>query len=1767
MAGKFAGVLAEWYKSTGKNGDAYVKLEKEMKDTFEELGNYLKGASDPTGVAAACSRVPERYWVYTGRSQDKLLCKALLRVVYWMNGLDEWARSRSDGANEKELKEYLRCIIGHAAMIRLLSNKCQVVDIVQAVQKAQANVAGIIDKENLNKKCGWVTLEHMKFSSKFLGKTLVEWVNEQNRAQGWSSTYINWTMCPKKGTWDHGKIEEEKDKSKGILDLVKEKKARELHEKVYQQGSSTSPGSPASAVDPTSPVGPTSPHGSPTASEDILEQFLQNAESCKAEEKDNMQNCLRKKLDLTIGKPCGDSSSNFCSRVDCILKKKKEMNDSSTGKTVTENKVREEIKTEVTSFDSALSNNAARDNDIDTLCKDVKCTNDGNEEHCVRKETCKLIVKALKDIHQIKKEDGSRSDGDRENDRIFKSTIHCMALNALIHKLKKEAEEGGYGCAVEDGIEKAFKVADDNRSVWCKEKVKGSGNEKGSCESCGKDNQCVSTEVGGIKPRDVVLGMLNNDTTPNIQPTLEGLHSQATLCDRLHCAINQWKTTTTAAGTRTTTKAGTGQINDEEFWKEHGPMRTLWEELAEKMKATNGTGNGECDSFETEAEKWACKYLHAGFKQLYEGTSSAGAGNDGVLDNPSFRQTMGCFLLHAYANEMKRKATCNIEKGISTAFTTAGSGKGGTACNGGASGKGPCVPCQWQENILNTCTIKTNGSAPGAGPDSNVENKLKTIVNDQDSKIEEMLTKINERTSLCDHMKCIATHLSSSTGQQHSNTTADNFWKDDVKNLWKELVEEMRKNGTNGQAECNGFDNPSATVACNYLHVAFKKLKELSKSIKTDGTKYPILHKDPSFAQTMGCFLLHSYAKHMQKESICDIEKGIKQAFKAWEPNNTGNCTGNSPCIECKWEGKDYDTCQIKTNGGTGTTVQTAVKEKLEEIVHKDKDPNIKTMLNKINKMKTLCDGLKCIASHLNSTNTQTKQSASIFWTEGGEVGQLWEELSNAMKTNGGNNKSGNVCTEMDDGTTGTGGSRTATNPERKACNYLHAGLKALYNGPTTTATKSSSSTTPLLDNPLLRQTVGCLLLHAYAKQMQGKSQCVITSGLKKAFQNNNTSCTNDSSCIKCEWEDTDYDNCQITTNDKTEIAKTKVQDMVKGGTTLTTTMEEVNKTESLCDKFQCAASNWFKNHSNVNSGTTKNTSCNFWDGAVRTTLQAMFKHIDEKGKTETNAACNDFGDGNPDSVERKACNHITAGLEHINTLSGSGGNDNDQLLARAVGCIALNMYADKIINESKEKCPIHDTKIIEMFNEWNRINNYSCLDSGGSGNGNNNCFVCQRQWEDFKICELSVSNTLINTTSTNGTCSSNNTNRKEVQTELNNLFEDKNTIKMSETLSTINKMDDNFCTQLQCAAKQYHTKTLKKSGTEPVSWENIKSDATEELTALLKDMNDPTKQSAAEQYCSDKDAKWDALGHKKSKTNKAACLLFAAGLKHIYNQKKGQRNGPSFGQTMGCLFLKEYAKQLKKMAEEKRKGNSWVHPLCDIEDGINHAFEKSENIMKETSPCNKNVPNSCFVCTQNGSYDDCKIGNDKVGSKVNKLFKDPTKQTHMQQTLENTVCPILLTDLLTPFLPLAPVSIGLSAMAYYLWKYFGPLGKGGPRFRRSPAEIPGPSIQDHVLGHVDEGAAHEYRLVKERKPRSAPTRTKRSGRVNRRTIIEIHFEVLDECQKGDTQLNQKDFLELLVQEFMGSEFMEEEQVPKEEVLMEPVPMELVPNLGSGFMV
>ncbi|ANQ05762.1 SICA antigen [Plasmodium coatneyi] len=162
------------------------------------------------------------------------------------------------------------------------------------------------------------------------------------------------------------------------------------------------------------------------------------------------------------------------------------------------------------------------------------------------------------------------------------------------------------------------------------------------------------------------------------------------------------------------------------------------------------------------------------------------------------------------------------------------------------------------------------------------------------------------------------------------------------------------------------------------------------------------------------------------------------------------------------------------------------------------------------------------------------------------------------------------------------------------------------------------------------------------------------------------------------------------------------------------------------------------------------------------------------------------------------------------------------------------------------------------------------------------------------------------------------------------------------------------------------------------------------------------------------------------------------------------------------------------------------------------------------------------------------------------------------------------------PYLPLTPAVLGISIMSYLLWKYFGMLGKRRKRHRRAH-QVRGPSLEQQIVDHVDHLGPREYYIVKQRRqPRSTPIkrrkkrvpghrRADRRGGVRRRMIIDIHLEVLDECQKGELHSTKEDFFEILVQEFMGSEFIKEQNVPEEQVSRVDVSKIEIPSLDSGF--
>ncbi|KJP85107.1 hypothetical protein AK88_05259 [Plasmodium fragile] len=124
------------------------------------------------------------------------------------------------------------------------------------------------------------------------------------------------------------------------------------------------------------------------------------------------------------------------------------------------------------------------------------------------------------------------------------------------------------------------------------------------------------------------------------------------------------------------------------------------------------------------------------------------------------------------------------------------------------------------------------------------------------------------------------------------------------------------------------------------------------------------------------------------------------------------------------------------------------------------------------------------------------------------------------------------------------------------------------------------------------------------------------------------------------------------------------------------------------------------------------------------------------------------------------------------------------------------------------------------------------------------------------------------------------------------------------------------------------------------------------------------------------------------------------------------------------------------------------------------------------------------------------------------------------------------------PYIPaIIPAVVGIGIIAFFLWKYFAYLAKRR-RTYRTVRDVPSPPLDEEILDHLQRGEPppdYGYTMIRDTRPGRLPAaRRRRQPRVNRRTIIELHLEVLNECEATEWQHVKEDYLQILVQEFMG---------------------------------
>ncbi|KJP85013.1 hypothetical protein AK88_05355 [Plasmodium fragile] len=155
-------------------------------------------------------------------------------------------------------------------------------------------------------------------------------------------------------------------------------------------------------------------------------------------------------------------------------------------------------------------------------------------------------------------------------------------------------------------------------------------------------------------------------------------------------------------------------------------------------------------------------------------------------------------------------------------------------------------------------------------------------------------------------------------------------------------------------------------------------------------------------------------------------------------------------------------------------------------------------------------------------------------------------------------------------------------------------------------------------------------------------------------------------------------------------------------------------------------------------------------------------------------------------------------------------------------------------------------------------------------------------------------------------------------------------------------------------------------------------------------------------------------------------------------------------------------------------------------------------------------------------------------------LVYHDTKGKGPDKNPDNTVPPIFTAKdifLSTPVLIFFAFVTSL-ILLFFLGKYFAYLGKQRRRKFRTVRDVPSPPLDDEILEHLQRGAPppdYGYTMIRDRRPGRLPAaRRRRPPRVHKRTIIELHLEVHNECAAPEWENVKEHYLEILVEEFMG---------------------------------
>ncbi|ANQ06007.1 SICA antigen [Plasmodium coatneyi] len=1020
--------------------------------------------------------------------------------------------------------------------------------------------------------------------------------------------------------------------------------------------------------------------------------------------------------------------------------------------------------------------------------------------------------------------------------------------------------------------------------------------------------------------------------------------------------------------------------------------------------------------------------------------------------------------------------------------------------------------------------------------------------------------------------------------------------------------------------------------ACRYINRGLKHIYSITEW--KDDTPEKMKKDNREFKQIMLCAALNAYADLLQEKAkdTCPIDdQKIKDMFKKGNGKKSAWCKGNE-CVECTRD-VTYKTCMVGDS-----SKQTKVEEKLKTILEGDQE--IQKTLTSITSINNFCTLLQCVTKKWFTNN---KKGQPVTWSE---MQKDIEQRATDMFTK--ISKDSKYIPRYCSNNTEQS-SKIVTDPEKQACQYITAGLKHIYEIQEVDSDKDKGkggSDQKAKDNREFKQTMLCAVLNAYIDKLkqQVKSPCKVDEEtIKQVFEKGNEQLTKsckgktgqDNNCVQCERvKDLD---CTVGGQN----TKDKLKDMLSKDKNVEQTLSTISSlNRNLCDSAQCVISQWTRDkREEVQAEKGKNEvwekdSWNDITQRINPLAKAMVQ-----ADTELDNKCNGM-----QGEKNEACKQIVRGLKHIYGIKKGEtkkepSKTSNRIFKQIMSCFILNVYSDLI----KDKCTNTSINVQDLFNVGKDLYTDECKEKPcdpckwdtcddmnfNKKNLRNEIKTELQKDEEIqsaleaikKICQQNAKppeSAQTNADQSGGSSSSGGSKPPAPggAPAAEKTKDSGELAKKDEVVSNIvpSGKEDMDLPPLE-DEDVHHTKSSLDEDEEKWMRSNPKGShvsVVESSTQLIPEPNVPvgTKNenkvgSSMRDPPTHADIQPPSTGtDTQTPSGSAPQSPAAPATNHVAdNEKKKSMNtqdddtaksgagprGPA--STEGGEVIGGQGGQASAGSGTSQDvgtaGNSQDGTADGAEAEPHGEAPGAAAAPGLAGPARLAPRPSIVIPSIHGPR-----GTGGHGSKVPILkpteARGPPSAVPISSKIDN------LPDLLTPYLPTIPVFLGMSAMSYLLWKYFV-LPRKRRRHRRVHQVRAPPTVQEQLFPHVDDQAdgPHKYTLVKERRqPRSVPTRTmkpKKQGvgrRVGHRTIIDIHLELLDECQKGDLHSTKEDFFEILVQEFMGSNFIEEQNVPspdfgfqaqipdfgrensvpEEQIFRHNISNEQVPCSDSGFM-